>query len=224
MWAAGCRVHTNARLRRALAYCALGAIVCACAQPHVATIGREHPSKVALRAAPPLSAALRLELQHELDAILSVSGSHSLCVLDERGVRVYDRDGNAALPPASAQKLIVASTVLRDLGPNYRFPTTLAAPERFPNGVLRADLWLIGSGDPVLVTNDLRGGVKVLKRQGLRAVAGRVRVDATFLEGPERNPFWEPSDAQYGFSAATSGISLDQDSPPAFRSSRRAVR
>ncbi|MBV9148477.1 MAG: D-alanyl-D-alanine carboxypeptidase/D-alanyl-D-alanine-endopeptidase, partial [Candidatus Eremiobacteraeota bacterium] len=35
--------------------------------------------------------------------------------------------------------------------------------------------------------------------------------DATFLSGPERNPRWEASDAQYGFSAATSAISLDQD-------------
>lgn len=158
-----------------------------------------------------LSAAERRLLQRDLDAIWPPGGAQSLCILDANGVRTYDRNCEVAVTPASTQKLIVAAAAVYDLGLAYRFITRMASGARIDRGRLGGDLWLIGSGDPILVSNDLRGGVKILTRSGLRAIAGGVRVDASFLSGPERNPSWEGADAQYGFSAATSTVSLDQD-------------
>jgi len=152
-----------------------------------------------------------MRLQSDLDAIWPLRDRESLCVLDGNGARIYDRHCELAVVPASAQKLIVAAIALHDLGPAYRFITDIASRARIERGVLPGDLWLVGSGDPVLVSSDLRRGVKTLARSGLQRVAGGVIVDASVLLGPERNAFWDATDAQYGFSAATSGASLDQD-------------
>ncbi len=186
--------------------------MCACAKPHVT---RPQPQPLRFSAATaspkPLTVAQQHQLREQIDAAFPGGGVQSLCVIDDRGMIAYERRAEQAIPPASAQKLIVAATALADLGGAYRFSTTMAASERLKSGILNGDLWLIGGADPVLISNDLRGAVKILAAQGLSIVRGAVRVDASFLSGPERNPLWEVSDAQYGFSAATSAISLDQD-------------
>ena len=190
---------------------ALSLALCACAHPHASTnkiVPRVHAATPAPK---PLTAAQQHHLRTVVDAIFPSDGAQSFCIIDDRGIPVYERNASFAVAPASAQKLIVAATALADLGPAYKFVTSIAARESPQDGILNGDLWLIGSADPVLVSNDLRGGVKILQAEGLKEVRGGVRVDATFLSGPERNPQWEASDAQYGFSAATSAISLDQD-------------
>lgn len=163
--------------------------------------------------APPLSGGDRRELIRDIARIFSpyLGRGTSLCVIDSSGAPAFAYNASAAVAPASTQKLIVAATALRYLGAAYRFHTQFAAARPIQNGVLEGDMWLIGSGDPVLVSNDLRGGVKILAGRGLEQIHGGVRVDAGALAGPERNPFWDPADANYGFSSGTSGVSLDQD-------------
>ena len=134
-----------------------------------------------------------------------------MCVLDATGRTVYNRGCARAVTPASVQKLIVAAAAFHTLGALYRFHTQFIAGGSLDRSALRGDLWLVGSGDPILVSNDLRGGIKRLHERGVRTITGTVRVDASALRGPERNPLWDPADATYGFSAATSGVSLDQD-------------
>lgn len=188
------------------------ALLTGCAQQRTPVRPRTAPAAVQT-AAPPLSAAQRARLARRLDAVFApFSGSvKSLCVIDGAGVLAYERSCNRAVSAASTQKIIVAASALRYLGAAYRFHTQFASQGAIEGDALRSDLWLIGSGDPILTSNDLRGGIKLLARAGLHRIAGGVAVDATALTGPERNPLWDPTDANYGFSAATSGVSLDQD-------------
>jgi len=71
-------------------------------------------------------------------------------------------------------------------------------------------LYLVGSGDPTLTRDDLRGGVAALARDGIRNVAGALVADASAFSGPEVNPAWDPGDLSYGYAAGTSALSLDQ--------------
>ncbi|MDQ6929781.1 MAG: D-alanyl-D-alanine carboxypeptidase/D-alanyl-D-alanine-endopeptidase, partial [Candidatus Eremiobacteraeota bacterium] len=132
-------------------------------------------------------------------------------MIDSSGTPAYAHRCDRAVVAASTQKIIVAAAALRYLGAAYRFHTQLASVEPITAGALPSDLWLVGSGDPVLTSEDLRGGVKIFGRTGVQSIGGVVRVDASALSGPERNPLWDPADANSGFAAATSGISLDQD-------------
>lgn len=162
---------------------------------------------------PALSSQDRRALRGALLRILApyLSSGAGLCVIDSSGAPAFSYNAGAALVPASTQKLIVASAALRYLGSAYRFHTQFASSGPVEDGALAGDLWLIGSGDPILVSNDLRGGVKILAAHGLERIHGGVLVDASALSGPERNPLWDPTDSNYGFSAGTSGVSLDQD-------------
>ena len=114
--------------------------------------------------------------------------------------------------PASALKVVVAATALATLGPGHRFTTTfeaLAAPRT--DGTLEGPLFLVGSGDPILRSDDLAGGVGVLARSGIKRVAGDLVVDATAFAGPEQNATWDPSDLGQDYASGSSAISLDWD-------------
>jgi len=136
----------------------------------------------------------------------------SLAVVGGDGSIVYDDRAHDAVAPASVQKLIVASTALDALGPAYRFRTLFAGPQGIAgDGSLDGDLWLIGSGDPSLTSDDIRNGIGLLARSGLRRVQGALVVDATALRGPALNPHWAPDDNGQDYAAPTSAISVDGD-------------
>ncbi|MBV8642313.1 MAG: D-alanyl-D-alanine carboxypeptidase/D-alanyl-D-alanine-endopeptidase, partial [Candidatus Eremiobacteraeota bacterium] len=75
---------------------------------------------------------------------------------------------------------------------------------------IAGDLYLVGSGDPTLTRDDLRGGAGALSRDGVREVRGALVADASAFSGPEVNPAWDPGDLQYGYAAGTSALSIDQ--------------
>lgn len=58
---------------------------------------------------------------------------------------------DAALVPASSQKLFTAAAALEVLGPDHRFQTRVVAPSPPSDGTVER-LWLVGGGDPVLAT------------------------------------------------------------------------
>src|SRR5262249_11267966 len=136
----------------------------------------------------------------------------SFAVVTLDGAQVYGRRADRAIAPASSQKLIVAATSLLALGPAYRFHTMFAGRQGIgDNGVLDGDLWLVGWGDRSLCSSDLRNGVAMLGRSGLRRIGGGVVVDATALTGPERNPHWARDDDGQDYAAPISAVSVDGD-------------
>ncbi len=171
---------------------------------------------VTARPAPPWTAADRDRLWSRLHgafapAIAGAAG-WSLVAVSAEGTMLFDERGERAVAPASVLKLIVAASALDELGPAYRFHTMLAARgSTGDDGRLAGDLWLIGSGDPSLVSGDLRNGIGVLARSGLRRVDGRVMVDATAMTGPALNPHWDRDDNGQDYAAPTSAVSLDGD-------------
>ncbi len=162
--------------------------------------------------APARANALHVALERAFAPALAHADDWSLVVLDANGRTLFADRPDRALTPASTLKLIVASAALARLGPDYRFSTILAARDPIDaDGTLGGDLWLEGSGDPSLVREDLSGAARLLAASGLHRVAGRVIVDANAVAPPEINPLWNSADANEGFQAPTSGISLDED-------------
>jgi D-alanyl-D-alanine carboxypeptidase/D-alanyl-D-alanine-endopeptidase (penicillin-binding protein 4) len=135
-----------------------------------------------------------------------------IAVVAEDGTTLFARRANKPYVPASTLKLVVAVTALNLLGPAHRFETSFVAygpPDA--GGTLHGPLWLIGSGDPLFTSDDLRAGVGALHRAGVRAIEGPLYVDAGAFAGPERNPHWDPDDANYDYAPPTSAVSLDED-------------
>jgi D-alanyl-D-alanine carboxypeptidase/D-alanyl-D-alanine-endopeptidase (penicillin-binding protein 4) len=147
---------------------------------------------------------LRAAVRSALAAGTSGAGDWSCIVIAQDGAVLYDDRAAHAVAPASTQKLIVSD-------PAYRFDTLLAATQPAQDGKLQGDLYLAGSGDPSLRSDELRSGVAQLRKAGVDAIDGRVVVDPSALAGEEINPLWNADDANEDFMTATSGISIDGD-------------
>ncbi len=93
--------------------------------------------------------AYRAVLQPFLDAVPEGS-----CVaFDIEGERFADLRADLPVIPASNQKLLVAAVALDVLGEDYRFHTELRGAQPV-DGVITGDVYLVGGGDPLLVTAD----------------------------------------------------------------------
>lgn len=188
------------------------------AAPVPARVVRPHSlaaASVSREPAPAWGAASRAQLRTALRGALApaLAGAQawSCVVIAQDGSVLYDDRGSQAVTPASVQKLIVTDAALTDLGPAFRFDTLLAAAQPPHDGAIDGDLWLAGSGDPSLRTDDLRAGVAALRKAGVQSIRGGVAVDGSAIAGEEINPLWNAADANEDFMAATSGISVDED-------------
>jgi D-alanyl-D-alanine carboxypeptidase/D-alanyl-D-alanine-endopeptidase (penicillin-binding protein 4) len=110
-------------------------------------------------------------------------------------------------PPASVVKILTALWALEVLGPGYRFPTQLIATGPVEGGVVRGDLVLAGSGDPVFDTDALGDMAAALRTAGVTGVAGRFVVAGGALPGLAEIEPGQPVDASYN--PAISGMNLN---------------
>ena len=88
-------------------------------------------------------------LQSRLDAEL---GANESCVVVTDGAGVIaSKSPNAAMAPASTEKLLTAVAALSTLSADFKYETKAVAPAAPANGAI-ARLWLVGAGDPGLAT------------------------------------------------------------------------
>lgn len=111
------------------------------------------------------------------------------------------------LPPASVAKAVTCAYGLDRLGPGYRFRTQLVADGTVADGRLDGDLWLVGSGDPLLDTDTLAAMAGELRTLGLREVTGRLLL----ADGALPQIFQiDPDQPQHvGYNPAISGLNLN---------------
>ena len=134
---------------------------------------------------PPKDAAQRREwLKTQLDEVFTgkplAKANVSAIVVDaDTGKTIYARAEKTQLNAASNVKIVTSAAGLALLGPEYRWRTTLsivgppAGPPLPASGEATGDLYLRGSGDPTLVTEDLAAMVGDLAALGLRKVRAR---------------------------------------------------
>lgn len=159
-----------------------------------------------LNAAAPLSAA---KLQQRLDDVLD---SHptakrttvTLKVIDlETGETIYDRGGDRLQVPASNLKIYTSACALDLFGPEHRFKTIVRTDGDIVDGVLHGNLLLIGGGDAMFTSKDLRKLTKrVVEELGIKKIVGKVVVDnsryAPRLKGP--GWMWDDEPSYYNMS------------------------
>lgn len=106
-----------------------------------------------------------------------------------QGVYVEAADGTVllaqaaarAVHPASVSKVPTTLALLRRLGPDYRFTTTIAATGPLSAGTLQGDLVFEGSGDPYFVDENALLVSAQLRQLGVRRVSGTVRTAGAMM-------------------------------------------
>ncbi len=131
-----------------------------------------------------------------LDELMATAPS-SACVhvtLDDRGPAFYESNASIQVMPTEAFLLLTLATAQRELGPDHAFSTSVLSVVPMEGGVVNGDIYLVGGGDPLLLTpefaatlepgeNRLHTTVENLAQQlvddGLALVTGAVVGDAT---------------------------------------------
>ncbi|GKX52965.1 serine-type D-Ala-D-Ala carboxypeptidase [Budvicia aquatica] len=122
-----------------------------------------------------------------------------------------DYHGKQLSLPASTQKVVTALAALLQLGPDYRFTTTMESSAGISNGVLNGDLVVRFSGDPTLKRQQIRNMVQSLKQQGLQKVSGSLVIDTSIFASHDKAPGWSWNDMTQCFSAPPSAAIVDKN-------------
>jgi len=113
-------------------------------------------------------------------AIDAAIGGRDVSVAVGAGARiVYSHLGEQRRVPASNQKLLTSMAALDTWGPSFRFPTVAMAAHPPVDGVVRGDLWIVGSGDPEISGASMSQLASKLRAAGLTRVGGSVIGDTS---------------------------------------------
>jgi D-alanyl-D-alanine carboxypeptidase/D-alanyl-D-alanine-endopeptidase (penicillin-binding protein 4) len=106
----------------------------------------------------------------------------------QTGKTLYQRGETVPLNPASNVKLVTTAAALGILGPAHRYATALWREDGALSGSgIKGDVYLVGSGDPALVTSDLHDLAATLRARGIKRIGGIV-IDASSFDRDELPP------------------------------------
>ncbi len=139
------------------------------------------------------------------DLVARTPGSSCLTV-HVSGRRVFAHNPDQALVPASLQKLVTATAALEALGPDATYSTSVVASAEPVDGVLAGDLYVVGGGDPLLMTDayeahferqpqirtDMEALADRVVEAGLREVQGSVLGDESRYDRTRYVDLWPP--------------------------------
>ena len=83
-------------------------------------------------------------------------------------------NAHEAFIPASVTKILTSYFALEVLGAKYRFTTELSYDGEIKDGILEGNLYLIGSGDPLLTTAHLMNLALSLKAYKIKSITGNL--------------------------------------------------
>lgn len=124
---------------------------------------------------------------------------------------VIDYHAQQMALPASTQKVLTALAALLQLGPDFRFVTTLESHGTMTDGVLRGNLIARFDGDPTLTRQQLRNMVATLRKAGVKQVAGDLIIDTSVFASHDKAPGWPWNDMTQCFSAPPAAAIVDRN-------------
>jgi serine-type D-Ala-D-Ala carboxypeptidase/endopeptidase (penicillin-binding protein 4) len=119
---------------------------------------------------------------------------------------LYTREADQYFIPASTAKLLTTAAVLKGLGSQFRFRTSIYGTET-PTGWT---LHLVGQGDPSFTERQLQQLTQQLSQRGIRPV-GQLVVEDAEDPGDRQNSTWTWEDVQSGYGAPVNRLILDEN-------------
>jgi len=126
----------------------------------------------------------------------------------ETGEVLFEANADSAFIPASNMKIVTGAAALSILGPDYRFVTEVATDAPEVETALDGNLYVVGSGDPSLVSEELWKLVERIEMLGVEEIAGDVVLDASAFDTARAATPGGPS-GDRAYHARLSGLSLN---------------
>jgi serine-type D-Ala-D-Ala carboxypeptidase/endopeptidase (penicillin-binding protein 4) len=97
----------------------------------------------------------------------------------DTGRVLMEKNAHLPLVPASTLKLVTSAAALSVLKPDFTFTTEVLADDIRPFSV--GNIFLRGTGDPYLVSEELFALTRALRDRGLREIRGNIVVDESYF-------------------------------------------
>ncbi|MGI6222926.1 MAG: D-alanyl-D-alanine carboxypeptidase/D-alanyl-D-alanine-endopeptidase [Prevotella sp.] len=161
--------------------------------------GKKENKKVEKNKEP--QAVVDTALQSRLDKFAKkprVKGRFGFYVYDLTADKpVYAFNEKVAQPSASCLKLLSGVAGCYLLGTDYQWKTEIYRHGKIVNDTLRGDLIFKGDLDPQLTPQGMNTLVKMMKKQGIKAISGKVVFDLVLTEPVKSEPHWYPWDLSF---------------------------
>ena len=181
-------------------------------------------ARVAPSATPPTVPApdARTALRTFIDSSVGTAefrGAHwGILVVDPTsGDTLYARNADKLFMPASNQKIITGAVALAQLGPEYRWTTTIFARGAMRNGVLDGDLVVRGDGDPSISSHmrgdalaPLRDLADSLRARGITRIRGQVVAAASPFTDSQLGYGWAWDDLDEPYGAGVDALYFNE--------------
>ena len=140
-----------------------------------------------------------------------------LVVDSESGDTIVSHNAQKLFMPASNMKIITGAVALAQLGPDYRFRTTLLATGPIVDGKLRGDLVLVGRGDPT-ASDHMRGDAMLamleiadsLAARGIGRIEGHLRAEGDAFPGAIYGYGWSWDEVDEPYSAGVDELYFNE--------------
>jgi len=137
----------------------------------------------------------------------------SIAVLDVAdNTLVAGYNAHQSLIPASSLKVVTTASALGILGADYKWETYLEYDGVIENGVLKGNLYIVGSGDPTFGNvNDtwdehLQAFVVACKEAGILSIEGDIVADASWVDDSPTPWSWQYNDIGNYYGAGVYGL------------------
>lgn len=138
------------------------------------------------------------------------------------GKTIASYDADRSVVPGSALKVVTTAIALDQLGPDFRFQTKLSYDGSIsPEGILRGNLYIEGSGDPTLgsdvftATPDLSGLMQrwtdAVQAAGIQTIDGYVVGDASKFGSDANVDSWQWADLGNYYGAGAFGLNIHEN-------------
>ncbi len=128
--------------------------------------------------------------KNKLDSLFSSAKSSDHGVMFTRisdGQILYQKNPDQLLSPASLTKIITSAASLAYFGPSYSFKTPIYYSGNITGGRLKGDLYIVGNGDPFLVSEILWQTAVDLRHHGIKAIDGDIVIDNSLFDRESRD-------------------------------------
>ncbi len=174
----------------------------------------------------PLMGQKSTALQNAIEKVVATPemkhASLGICVLDAKtGAVIAEHDKFRSLIPASTLKVVTTATAIGVLGAEYKYTTTLAYDGTLENGVLDGNLYLQGTGDPTLGSDQMEGGKDLtailssfgdaVEQAGIQEIKGYIIGDGSYFETAVNGKSWPWYDLGNYYGAGVSGLNIHEN-------------
>jgi len=129
---------------------------------------------------------------------------------------LFKLNAETGLSPASTVKMLTAFVALKRLGPDFRFETDLYRDGQIRGSTLEGNLYLVGGGDPHLVSERMYLLVNQLKRTGISRVTGQIFVDDSAFDEIRVDEARIPTKTDRAYNAPVSALSFNYNTTTVF--------